>query len=194
MIDVNTLATKVSAKQNRIHPYKFNMWLGLAGIVMFFAAFTSAYLVMRAQRSWEHFELPDVFWFSTAVILVSSYTMHLCVKNFKDHRMQRYKVLVTVTAILGLVFMLSQLGGFSSRYQRGITLQWNLSASLLYISVGADILHVLGGVIALFIIFFRAYRRNVRTYDPEPIEVVATYWHFVDGLWIYLYIFFLWIR
>jgi cytochrome c oxidase subunit 3 len=53
---------------------------------------------------------------------------------------------------------------------------------------------VLGGVIALFIIFFRAYRRHVRTYDPVPIEVVATYWHFVDGLWIYLYIFFLWIR
>lgn len=170
------------------------MWLGLAGIVMFFAAFTSAYLVMRAQRSWEHFQLPDVFWFSTAVILVSSYTMHLSVKNFKDRRMQRYKVLVTVTAILGLVFMLSQLGGFYALYQRGITLQWNLSASLLYIIVGAHILHVLGGVIALFIIFFRAYRRHVRTYDPVPIEVVATYWHFVDGLWIYLYIFFLWIR
>lgn len=184
----------MSARQNRIHPYKFNMWLGLAGIVMFFAAFTSAYLVMHAQRSWEHFELPDVFWFSTAVILISSYTMHLSVKNFKDHRMQRYKVLITVTAVLGLVFLLAQGDGFLNLYNRGITLQWNLSASLLYIIVGAHMLHVLGGVIALFIVFFRAYRRRIRTYDPVPIEVVATYWHFVDGLWIYLYIFFLWIR
>lgn len=170
------------------------MWLGLAGIVMFFAAFTSAYLVMRSQRSWEHFKLPDIFWFSTAVILVSSVTMHLSVKSFKDRRMQRYKVLITVTALLGLVFLISQGGGFLSLYHRGITLQWNLSASLLYIIVGAHMLHVLGGVIALLIIFFRAYRRRVRTYDAVPVEVVATYWHFVDGLWIYLYLFFLWIR
>lgn len=170
------------------------MWLGLAGIVMFFAAFTSAYLVMHAQRSWEGFALPDVFWFSTAAILVSSFTMHLAVKRFKDHRMQHYKTLITVTALLGLVFLVSQGEGFYSLYARGITLQWNLSASLLYIIVGAHMLHVLGGVVALFVVFFRAYRRNVRTYDVVPVEVVATYWHFVDGLWIYLYIFFLWIR
>lgn len=170
------------------------MWLGLAGIVMFFAAFTSAYLVMHAQRSWEHFELPDIFWFSTAVILISSFTMHLSIKSFKDHRMKRYKQLITVTAILGLLFLLSQGMGFISLYSRGITLQWNLSASLLYIIVGAHMLHVLGGVIALFVIFARAYRRNIRTYDVTPIEVVATYWHFVDGLWLYLYLFFLWIR
>ena len=106
----------------------------------------------------------------------------------------RYKILITVTALLGLVFLISQGLGFSRLYSQGITLQWNISASLLYIIVGAHMVHVLGGVIALLVIFFRAYRRHVRTYDPVPVEVVATYWHFVDGLWIYLYIFFLWIR
>jgi cytochrome c oxidase subunit 3 len=170
------------------------MWLALAGIVMFFAAFTSAYLVMRSRNSWEGFSLPDIFWFSTAVIVASSITMHLSVKNFKDRRMMRYKILITVTALLGLVFLISQGLGFSRLYSQGITLQWNISASLLYIIVGAHMVHVLGGVIALLVIFFRAYRRHVRTYDPVPVEVVATYWHFVDGLWIYLYIFFLWIR
>lgn len=170
------------------------MWLVLAGIVMFFAAFTSAYLVMRGRNAWENFSLPDVFWFSTAVILVSSYTMHLSLKNFKSHNMRRYKMLITLTALLGMVFLLAQIIGFSNLYSRGITLQWNLSASLLFIIVGAHMVHVLGGVIALLVIFARAYRRRVRTYDSVPIEVVATYWHFVDILWIYLYIFFLLIR
>lgn len=184
----------MSAKQNRIHPYKFNMWLALAGIVMFFAAFTSAYLVMRARGAWQSFRMPDIFWFSTAVILASSVTMHLSVKTFKARHMGRYKTLITVTALLGLVFLICQGIGFSNLYGRGITLQWNLSASLLYVIVSAHMLHVLGGVIALLIIFARAYRRHVRTYDPVPVEVAATYWHFVDGLWIYLYIFFLLIR
>lgn len=184
----------MSAKKYRIHPYKFNMWLVLAGIVMFFAAFTSAYLVMRTRNSWEQFKLPEVFWVSTVVILISSYTMHLSLKSFKDHQMRRYKSLITLTAVLGIVFLVAQIIGFVGLYSRGITLQWNLSASLLFIIVGAHMVHVLGGVIALLVIFARAYRRRVRTYDSVPVEVVATYWHFVDGLWIYLYIFFLLIR
>lgn len=170
------------------------MWLVLAGIVMFFAAFTSAYLVMRTRNTWEGFRLPDVFWFSTIVILLSSYTMHISLKSFKEHRMQRYKTLITLTALLGVIFLVMQVIGFANLYGRGITLQWNLSASLLFIIVGAHMVHVLGGVIALFVIFARAYRRHTRTYDAVPVEVVATYWHFVDGLWIYLYIFFLLIR
>lgn len=184
----------MSANRNRLHPYKFNMWLAIAGIVMFFAAFTSAYVVMEARSSWQFFKLPDVFWFSTAIIIVSSYTMHLSLKSFKAHHMMRYKTLITVTAVLGLVFLIGQLIGFSNMYTRGITLQWNISSALIYIIVSAHMLHVLGGVIALFVIFGRAYRRNIRTYDPVPVEVVSTYWHFVDGLWIYLYIFFLLIK
>lgn len=182
------------AKRKRIHPYKFNMWLAIAGICMFFAAFTSAYIVMESHSSWQDFKLPDMFWFSTAIIIISSFTMHLSVKSFKKHHMMRYKTLITVTALLGLLFLIGQGLGFSNMYSRGITIQWNLSAALIYIIVSAHMLHVLGGVIALFIIFARAYRRHTRTYDPVPVEVVATYWHFVDGLWIYLYIFFLFIK
>jgi cytochrome c oxidase subunit 3 len=170
------------------------MWLALAGIVMFFAAFTSAYLVMQGRSAWQSFKMPDIFWFSTVAILLSSLTMHWSVKTFKAREMSKYKILITVTAVLGLVFMLCQTIGFGDLYSRGITLQWNLSASLLYIIIGAHMIHVLGGVIALLIIFARAYRRHVRTYDAVPVEVAATYWHFVDGLWIYLYIFFLLIR
>lgn len=170
------------------------MWLLLAGIVMFFAAFTSAYLVMHARNSWQSFKMPDIFWLSTVVILLSSLTMHLSLKTFKEHRMARYKKLITITAGLGIIFMICQCIGFVNLYENGFTLQWNVSAAFIYIIVGAHMLHVLGGVVALLIIFARAYRRHVRTYDTVPVEVAATYWHFVDGLWIYLYIFFLLIR
>lgn len=170
------------------------MWIILVSIVMFFAAFTSAYIVLHGRDSWQSFKMPDVFWFSTLVILVSSLTMHLSLKSFRDHRMGHYKKWITCTAFLGIVFMGLQLLGFLNMYKEGFTLSWNISAALLLVIVSAHILHVLGGVIALLVIFFRAYRRRVRTYDAVPVEVAATFWHFVDGLWIYLYIFFLIIR
>ena len=72
----------------------------------------------------------------------------------------------------------------------GLPLDSTVSASFIYVIVGVHILHVLGGVVALLILFFRAYRTRVRTYSAVPIEVAATYWHFVDGLWIYLLVFF----
>lgn len=170
------------------------MWLAIAGIVMFFAAFTSAYIVMRGRAVWQSFSMPHLFWVSTVVILVSSLTMHLALKNFKQRNMMAYKRLITTTAVLGLVFLIVQAMGFGVMYKEGFTLTWNISAGFIFVIVGAHMLHVLGGVIALFFIFFRAYRRKVRTYDPVPVEVVATFWHFVDLLWIYLYIFFLIIK
>ncbi len=180
--------------KRRIHPYKFNMWLILAGIVMFFAAFTSAYIVMHQRDAWQSFAMPHVFWVSTIAILTSSLTMHLALKNFKARNMAAYKKLITITAVLGLVFLGGQMAGFGKMYEEGFTLSWNISAGFLYVIISAHMVHVLAGVVALLVIFFRAYRRKIRTYDPIPVEVAATFWHFVDGLWIYLYIFFLVIR
>lgn len=184
----------VSAQRKRIHPYKFIIWVAMGSIVMLFGGFTSAYVVMHARSTWESFQLPGIFRFSTVVIVLSSITMHMALRSFKMHNMIRYKILVTITAFLGLVFMLSQSIGFMHLYGEGIVLDWNVSAGLLYIITGAHMLHVFGGVVALLIIFFRAYRKRVRSYDAIPIEVAATYWHFVDVLWIYLYIFFILIR
>ena len=181
-------------QRNRIHPYKFNLWIALGSIVMMFAGFTSAYIVMHGRNTWESFPLPGIFWFSTGVILLSSLTMQQALRNFKERNMKRYRQLITLTAFLGLVFLCSQAVGFHELYGRGIKLDWNVSAGLLFIITGLHMLHVLGGVITLLIIFFMAYRRKVRSYDALPVELAATYWHFVDILWIYLFIFFIWIR
>lgn len=178
-------------QRRRIHPYKFNLWVAMGSIVMLFAGFTSAYIVMRGTAKWQSFALPHIFWVSSFVILLSSMTMHLSLKNFRERNMSRYKILITLTAFLGVVFLVLQTLGFVHLYSRGIRLTWNVSAGLLFIITGLHMLHVIGGVIALLIIFALAYSRKIRTYSAVPVEIVSTYWHFVDALWIYLFIFFI---
>lgn len=191
------MVNEVSTERKRIHPHKFTLWVAMGSIVMMFAGLTSAYIVKRAQSNWLEFGLPPVFWYSTAVILISSLTMHLAVKAFKAREMPRYRKLITLTAGLGILFAVLQFVGFSTLHKNGIQLFGigsNPSASFIGIITGLHVLHVLGGVVALVISFARAFRVRTRSYASTPVEVVATYWHFVDILWIYLFIFFNCIR
>lgn len=183
----------MSAQQRRIHPYKFNMWLGIAGIIMMFAGLTSAYIVKRSQPGWESFTLPRVFSYSTLVILVSSVTMQLALKAFKAHRMDKYRLFFAITAFLGVVFVVLQVNGFYWFGELGMKMTGmgsNPAYSFVLAIAGLHILHVVGGVVALLIIFFKAFSARKRNYDSTPVEVVATYWHFVDILWLYIFVFF----
>jgi cytochrome c oxidase subunit 3 len=191
------MMTTVQTKEpQKIHPHKFTLWVGMGSIVMMFAAFTSAYIVKKNQSSWLEFELPRIFWYSTFVILASSVTMQLAIKAFKAREMTRYRNLVTITAILGVLFLVMQGMGFQSLELKNIALtgaKSNSAASFLFVITGLHMLHVLGGVIALLVIFFKAYRLKVKNYSSLPIELAGTYWHFVDAIWIYLFIFYNWI-
>ena len=100
-----------------------------------------------------------------------------------------YFLQVTCTLFVFLQFI-----GFYTLTKNGLPLQKNVSVSFLYILVGVHGLHVIGGIIALFVMFIKAFSNKVRSYDSIPIEVVSTYWHFVDFLWIYLLIFLILIR
>jgi cytochrome c oxidase subunit III len=183
----------VSPERKRIHPHKFLMWIGIGSIVMMFAGLTSAYVVRRNLANWYVFSLPVIFWYSTGVILLSSLTMHLALKSFKAREMRRYRSLITLTAALGILFAAMQFIGFNHLQKSGVPLIGlgsNPSASFLAVITGLHVLHVLGGVVALLVIFFRAFNTKQKSYSSVPIEVVSTYWHFVDILWIYLFIFF----
>jgi cytochrome c oxidase subunit 3 len=181
-------------QRNKIHPHKFTLWVAIASVVMMFAGLTSAYIVKRNQANWLSFELPLAFWYSTAAILVSSVTIWLAQQRFKNRQMAEYRLLITVTLVLGLLFVILQVVGFNALAQNGLDLKKNVSVSFLYVIVGLHALHVLGGVVALLVMFLRAFGSKVRSYNPIPVEVMATYWHFVDALWIYLLIFLLLIR
>jgi len=190
------MTTVQTQQPNRIHPHKFTLWVGMGSIVMMFAGLTSAYVVKKNQSSWLEFDLPQIFWYSTAVILLSSVTIQLAIKAFKAGIMGRYRSLITVTAILGILFMGMQWAGFMNLEARDIALtgpKSNSAASFLFVITSFHLVHVLGGVVALLVIFFRAYSAKLKNSSSMPIELAATYWHFVDVLWIYLFIFYNWI-
>jgi cytochrome c oxidase subunit 3 len=194
MIPIIEAKDAVSDQRKKIHPHKFTLWVGLGSIVMMFAALTSAYIVKRQQPGWTSFDVPRAFWYSSAVILSSSLAVQLAVRSFKQREMQLYRRYISLTALLGIVFILLQWLGFRQIWNSGITLHGSGGGQFLYIIAGLHAVHVLGGVITLLVIFIRAFNRKMRTYNSTPIEVAATYWHFVDLLWIYLFIFFLWIH
>jgi cytochrome c oxidase subunit 3 len=176
----------------KIHPYKFTLWVAMGSIIMMFAGFTSAYIVKRNQTNWQGFELPLIFYYSSAVIILSSVTMQLAVRNFMNHKMKEYRQMVLVTAILGAAFVVMQWMGFVTLQENGIKLVGpgsNVSGSFLAVIAGVHMAHVLGGVIALALMFRRAFSQKMRSYSRVGVEVMATYWHFVDLLWIYLFIF-----
>ena len=181
----------VNEQRKKIHPHKFTLWVGLGSIIMMFAGLTSAYIVKRDQPGWTSFEVPRAFWYSTGVILFSSLTLQLGLKAFKERNMPKYQRLITTTALLGVLFMALQLSGFRHIWNSGITLRGSGGGQFLYVIAGLHLLHVLGGVIVLIILFLKAFASRTRSYNSVPVELVSTYWHFVDLLWIYLFIFFL---
>ncbi len=188
------MSTVAIQQRNKIHPHKFTLWIGIGSIVMMFAGLTSAYIVKRNQANWITFELPLAFWYSTAVIIASSVTLFIAGKAFRQREMVKYRWLVTVTTILGVLFIVLQVLGFQQLWAAGITLQKQVSYSFLYVIVGLHGLHVIGGIIAILLLFAKAFSKKIRNYNSIPLELVSTYWHFVAILWVYLLIFLLMIR
>lgn len=184
----------VSEQRKKIHPHKFTLWMAMGSIVMMFAGLTSAFIVKRTLPNWTTFQMPTIFWYSTAILLLSSVTIYLAEKGFKEREMNRYRSLISATAVLGVVFIVLQTIGFSQLWHQGIQLKGAGGGQFLYVIFGLHGLHVFAGVIALIVIFLKAFFSNKRNYNPVQIEVMSTYWHFVDLLWVYLFVFFLWIQ
>lgn len=183
----------VEYRPNRIHPLKFALWIAIGGMVMMFGAFTSAYIVRRAQGNWLEFKLPDIFFLSTAVILASSVTLHFSFRAFKRGREAAYKQLLAATFALGLAFIVLQYFGWQAMNSIGATFTANPSSSFVYVISGMHAAHVLGGIAALLVALVHAYYLPFR---PTPrrrlrFELVTNYWHFVDVLWVYLMVFFM---
>jgi cytochrome c oxidase subunit 3 len=191
------MANVMSVQRNKIHPHKFTLWVGIGSIIMMFAGLTSAYIVKRSQANWTMLEIPPIFWVSTITILLSSVTMYLAVKAFRERNMNRYRSMLSLTAILGLAFLVMQVIGFLQYRTMDIRLIGagsNASYSFLLAIASLHAAHVFGGVIALVIIARKALSSRNRSYSSVPVEIIATYWHFVGILWIYLILFFNWMK
>jgi cytochrome c oxidase subunit 3 len=181
-------------QQQKIHPHKFTLWIAIGSIIMMFAGLTSAYIIKSNQANWQEIITPKVFWYSTAAILLSSFTIQMALRSFKQREMSRYRQLMAVTVLLGVAFVVLQITGFQQLWNSGIQFKGIAGAGqFLYVIFGLHALHVLGGIIALMVMLTKAFFGKTKTYASTGVEVAAIYWHFVDLLWIYLLVFFLWI-
>lgn len=214
MSAVSTVPSNQESKR-KIHPHKFALWIAMASIAMMFAGLTSGYIVRQAQGDWRYFKMPPVFWVSTVLILISSVTLHLALRAFRNRQMPRFRLLVGVTLVLGLAFGACQFTGFLELYAvkqpvvmsesgnpstfalqknlpaRPVRVDGNPSESFLFIIAGLHLLHILGGIVALAVVVLRSWSRRKKVYTATGLEIAAQYWHFVDLLWIYLFVFLL---
>ena len=185
-----------------LYAKRFALWLGIAAMVMMFAGFTSAYIVKKADTdSWTNFVIPSIFFVSTAMILLSSVTMVVAMRAFKHNNLKRYQIWLWATFLLGSSFIVLQIIGWMQMEHSGILMTEEVSGAFFYVISGTHAVHVLGGVIILLVSLFGISRKlKDPVYDltmeisPKRkfrVELVATYWHFVDALWIYLFLFLL---
>ncbi|MFN8292002.1 MAG: cytochrome c oxidase subunit 3 [Chitinophagaceae bacterium] len=178
-------------QKKKMHPHKFTLWVAIGSIIMMFAGLTSAFIVKSNQNGWVPVQVPKVFWVSTAVILISSVTIMVALRSFKQREMQQYRVLIGITFLLGAAFLVLQWIGFQQLWNQGITFKGGNAGQFLYVIFGLHALHVIGGVIALLVIFIKAFAGRTKLFSAVPVEVASTYWHFVDLLWLYILVFFL---
>ena len=178
--------------KERIHPQKMYLWVGLGSIVMMFAGLTSAHIVKKGQANWLEFDFPKVFFISTLVILLSSYTIQMALKKYKEKNQEAYRSFISISSFLGLLFIALQIRGFLDLNSSNVALvgaKSNSAASFLFVIVGLHLLHVLAGVIALLIFRFKAKSVRNKMDNVLSVDLISTYWHFVDILWIYLLVF-----
>lgn len=174
-----------------MHPKKFAMWLFLATVGMLFASWTSAYIVRQAEGNWLYFELPALFYITTGIILVSSVTMQLAFFAAKKDNIIRVKRLTWITALLGIAFLAGQFAGWRMLVQQSVYFVGNPSGSFLYVLTGFHGLHVVSAIIYVLIVLRSAMTGKIHSKNTAQIEMCTTYWHFLGGLWVYLFIFLL---
>jgi cytochrome c oxidase subunit III len=160
--------------------------LGLVSILMFFMALASAFLLRRAGGTdWVPIRLPMVLWFNTLVLLGSSLTLELARMRLADSNLAAFRRLWVVTTAFGVLFLVGQLIAWRQLVAQGVYMASNPASSFFYIFTGAHGVHLLGGVGALVYVSFR--RTETKGISlPTAAEVTSYYWHFMDGLWVFL--------
>lgn len=174
-----------------MHPKKFGLWLFMITVVMIFASLTSAYIVRQAEGNWVVFELPMEMWITSAIIAISSISMQMAYFAAKKDNLERVKLLVTITSILGVAFLIGQFFVWGALVDQNIFLVGNPSGSFLYILSGLHGLHLVSGIIFLIIVLISTFKYKVHSKNLLQIQMCATYWHFLGVLWIYLFVFLL---
>jgi len=172
---------------------KFILWLFVVSSTIMFGGFTSYYIVFAASKGKGHgLVLPDLFIYSTAVLVLSSIFLFLAAKAVRNQQVQSQKIFLSLTLILGIAFGYLQVDAWSALYQSGATLVNNNAAiSVIYIVSGMHLLHILAGLCFILNSLWGAFSKVPQENAIYRIEIASIFWHFIDILWIYLYVFLL---
>ena len=198
---VKQTSSKDLLKEQRRGAAKPLLWIGLASMFMAFAGLASGYIVSRSslleRENWLEFALPNYFYFSTAAILLSSLTMFLALKMAKSNNKTGLVLALTITLLLGIIFGILQIFGWTSLYDSGIFFNGkgsNPAGSWVYAITSFHLAHVFAGVISLLVTLLKAYLGKYSNGDILGVELASIFWHFLDLVWICLFLFLLFIR
>ncbi len=169
------------------------LWFGIISLIMSFAGLTSAVLVSRRREDWlNDFEIPQAFLLSCGIIIISSVTFILAKKALKANNRGMTTVFLWLTLLLGVGFIYCQFMGFGQIIDSGYYFTGessNVTMSFIYVIAFAHILHVVAGLISLLVVIYNHYKQKYSPANHLGMELSATFWHFIDILWIFLFLF-----
>jgi len=176
-------------------PKKFNMWLFIFTSFMLFAAFTSGFIVYVGGKGGHALNviLPDVFKYSTGVIVVSSVTLFLASRAAKRLQFGKERLFLWLTFALGVVFCCLQIDGwYILAYKMQVFfIDPNASRSFVYVITGVHLIHIIAGLMVLLNALINSYRNSSQVINLYKMQMTSIFWHFLDIIWIYLYVFLL---
>ena len=185
--------TQLSLKEKNDRAKKMMLQFGVASLIMVFAGLTSAYIVSRAREDWlRDLTLPESFLFSTAVIVLSSLTYFFAKKAIKKNYRKACMTWLLITLGLGVAFIILQFNGFSQMIAGGHFFTGpssDIKSSFIYVIAGAHIAHVVAGIISLMVVLYNNFKGKYSATEYLGLSLGATFWHFLDLLWIYLVVF-----
>lgn len=183
-------------KNNRAK--KMMLWFGIVSLIMSFAGWTSAFVVSSSRPDWlKDFVLPNAFIVSTIVILLSSISFVLAKNALKKDERKVTMLWLFITLILGIIFIFNQFSGFQQIIDLGYNFTGptsNVTMSYIYLIAVVHILHVVVGLICLLVVIYNHFKQKYNPSKMLGFELAATFWHFIDILWVYLFFFLYFVR
>lgn len=169
------------------------LWFGMVSLVMAFAGWTSAYIVSSSRKDWlQEIQLPTSFYVSTAVIILSSLSYIWAKRAVKNGNALQCTRGLVVTLVLGIVFIGLQFNGFSQMVANGYYFTGPTSSikmSYVFLIAAVHVVHVVAGMISLLVVLYNQLKRKYTPKDYLGLSLGATFWHFLDVLWVYLVLF-----
>lgn len=185
--------TRDEYKSRTARSYKLILLFSMVSMTMMFAGLTSAFVVSKSRVDWlTDFELPIAFYYSTIVIIGCSVTFHLAKKAIQKDNKSATTAFLIATLALGILFVILQFMGFGQIVQDGYYFtgsESSITTTFLYVVTVVHLMHLAGGVISLLIIIYNHFKQKYNSGQTLGIELGAMYWHFLDFLWIYLFVF-----